>query len=141
MLFSLLNHALQVILTSIGRAFDFQIDYGLKEAGNNVDKALPYVLDRLSVNFGIEILKIVPGVVSTEVDARLSFSKQASLDKARALIKMYEDLGVKRERILIKLASTWEGIQAAKELEQEGIHCNMTLLFGMPQAVASGTLH
>jgi transaldolase len=93
-------------------------------------------IDRLSVEFGLRILKIVPGRVSTEVDARLSYDTKASIDKARSLIKMYEDAGASRERILIKLASTWEGIRAAEVLEKEGIHCNMTLLFGMHQAVA-----
>lgn len=93
-------------------------------------------LDRVFVNFGIEILKLIPGRVSTEVDARLSFDVQGSIDKARALIALYEAAGIPRERILIKLASTWEGTIAARKLEQEGIHCNMTLLFSLPQAVA-----
>lgn len=93
-------------------------------------------VDRLAVEFGIEILKVVPGRVSTEVDARLSFDTAASIAKARDLIAMYEAAGMKRERILIKLASTWEGIKAAEVLEQEGIHCNLTLLFGFHQAVA-----
>ncbi|KAJ1669132.1 sedoheptulose-7-phosphate:D-glyceraldehyde-3- phosphate transaldolase, partial [Spiromyces aspiralis] len=87
--------------------------------------------------FGTEILKIVPGRVSTEVDARLSFDKQGSINKARELIALYEDAGISKERVLIKLASTWEGIQAAKVLESEyGIHCNLTLLFSFAQAVA-----
>jgi transaldolase len=93
-------------------------------------------LDKLAVNFGLEILKIVPGRVSTEVDARLSFDTQGSIRKARRLIGLYEAMGIKRERILIKVASTWEGIKAAEQLEQEGIHCNLTLLFSFPQAVA-----
>jgi transaldolase len=93
-------------------------------------------IDRLSVEFGLRILKIVSGRVSTEVDARLSYDTKASIDKAHALIKMYEAAGVKRERILIKLASTWEGIRAAEILEKDGIHCNLTLLFGMHQAIA-----
>jgi transaldolase len=88
------------------------------------------------VNFGTEILKIVPGRVSTEVDARLSFDKAGTKAKAKELIALYESVGVKKERILIKIASTWEGIQAARELETEGIHCNLTLLFGFAQAVA-----
>jgi transaldolase len=88
------------------------------------------------VNFGSEILKIVPGRVSTEVDARLSFDKVKTIAKARELIALYESVGVKKERVLIKIASTWEGIQAARELEKEGIHCNLTLLFGFGQAVA-----
>ena len=94
-------------------------------------------MDRLAVNFGGEILKIIPGRVSTEVDSRLSFDKQASMEKARQFIALYEEAGVNRERILIKLATTWEGIRAAAELEREGIHCNMTLLFSFAQAVAS----
>ena len=94
------------------------------------------VLENLFVEFGCEILKLIPGRVSTEVDARLSFDEKQSVDKARKLISLYEAAGVKRERILIKLASTWEGIRAAERLEREGIHCNMTLLFSFAQAVA-----
>lgn len=94
-------------------------------------------LDRLAVNFGKEILKIVPGRVSTEVDARLSFDKDATIAKARELIGLYEKDGISRERILIKVGTTWEGIRAAADLEKEGIHCNMTLLFSFAQAVAS----
>jgi transaldolase len=93
-------------------------------------------VDRLAVEFGIEILKVVPGRVSTEVDARISYDTQASIDKARFLIGLYEKAGIKRDRILVKLASTWEGIRAAETLEKEGIHCNLTLLFGFHQAVA-----
>ena len=93
-------------------------------------------MDRLAVNFGREILKIVPGRVSTEVDARLSFDTDATIAKARELIGLYEKAGVGRERILIKVGSTWEGIRAAGELEREGIHCNLTLLFSFAQAVA-----
>jgi transaldolase len=92
--------------------------------------------DHLLVAFGLEILKIVPGRVSTEVDARLSFDIEATLVKARNLIELYEAAGVGRDRILIKVASTWEGIAAAERLERESIHCNLTLLFGFPQAVA-----
>ena len=89
------------------------------------------------VEFGREILAIIPGRVSTEVDARLSFDKEGTKAKARELISLYESVGIKRERVLIKIASTWEGIQAARELERdEGIHCNLTLLFGFAQAVA-----
>ena len=94
------------------------------------------IIDRVLVLFGLEILKIVPGRVSTETDARLSFDKQGTIDKARQLIGMYENEGVSRDRILIKIASTWEGIKAAEELEKEGIHCNLTLLFSFAQAVA-----
>jgi len=90
----------------------------------------------LAVAFGLKILEIVPGRVSTEVDARLSFDTEASLDAARDIIKQYNAAGIGNERVLIKLASTWEGIKAAEILEKEGIHCNMTLLFGMHQAIA-----
>jgi len=109
-----------------------------KEApkGSSSETVAKLAIDRLSVEFGLKILKIVPGRVSTEVDARLSFDTKASIEKAHSLIKMYEDAGASRQRILIKLASTWEGIRAAESLEQEGIHCNLTLLFGMHQAVA-----
>ena len=93
-------------------------------------------MDRMFVNFGREILKHVAGRVSTEVDARLSFDVEASVAKARRFISLYEKAGVSRERILVKLASTWEGIRAAEQLEREGIHCNMTLLFSFAQAVA-----
>lgn len=92
-------------------------------------------MDKLFVNVGAEILKYIPGRVSTEVDARLSFDKEGSVRKAQSLIALYEEMGISRERILIKLASTWEGGLAAKELEQMGIHCNMTLLFSLPQAI------
>jgi len=93
-------------------------------------------MDRVFVNFGCEILKHIPGRVSTEVDARLSFDTAKSIDKARRFISLYEEAGVKRSRVLIKLASTWEGIKAAEKLEREGIHCNMTLLFSFAQALA-----
>ncbi|EGU34875.1 transaldolase [Vibrio scophthalmi] len=92
--------------------------------------------DKLAVNIGVEILKSVPGRISTEVDARLSFDKESSLVKARKLIAMYQEAGVSKERILIKLASTWEGIRAAEVLEKEGINCNLTLLFNFAQAKA-----
>src|SRR5262245_38341210 len=93
-------------------------------------------LDQMFVNFGCEILKHVAGRVSTEVDARLSFDAEASVAKARRFVSLYEKSGVSRERVLIKLASTWEGIRAAEKLEREGIHCNMTLLFSFAQAAA-----
>jgi transaldolase len=98
--------------------------------------ALSLAMDKLAVAFGLEILKIVPNRVSTEVDARLSFNTAASVAKARELIARYEAAGIPRERILIKLASTWEGIQAAAALKDDGIHCNLTLLFSFAQAVA-----
>jgi transaldolase len=104
-------------------------------------KGVSAILDKLFVNFGLEILKIVPGRVSTEVDARLSFDIEGSIEKARQLIALYEAAGIDRKRVLIKLASTWEGIMAAKELEKEGIHCNMTLLFSLCQAIASAEAH
>ena len=94
------------------------------------------ILDRILILFGLEILKIVPGRVSTEVDARLSFDTEGTVAKARELIAAYESEGISRDRILIKIASTWEGIRAAEELEKEGIHCNLTLLFSFAQAVA-----
>jgi transaldolase len=94
------------------------------------------VIDDLLIAFGREILKIVPGRVSTEVDARLSFDIQATIEKARYLIGLYEKLGTPRERILIKIASTWEGAQAAAVCQKEGINCNLTLLFSLPQAIA-----
>ncbi|WP_114638425.1 transaldolase [Polynucleobacter necessarius] len=96
------------------------------------------LVDYILVAFGLEILKIVPGRVSTEVDARLSFDTKATITKAKHLIGLYESHGINRQRILIKLAATWEGIAAAKELEAEGIHCNMTLLFSLVQAAACG---
>jgi transaldolase len=104
------------------------------EAG--ADEVVSEALDEISVTFGKEILRIVPGRVSTEVDARLSFNTEATIEKARKLIGLYEQAGVGRERVLIKIASTWEGIRAAEQLEREGIHCNLTLLFGFAQAVA-----
>ncbi|KAI9337794.1 hypothetical protein BDR26DRAFT_838495 [Obelidium mucronatum] len=101
------------------------------------EEQLQWALDKLLVNFGSEILKIVPGRVSTEVDARLSFDKDATIEKAKRIIALYDEAGVSKERVLIKIAATWEGIQAAKELEANfGIHTNLTLLFGFAQAVA-----
>lgn len=92
--------------------------------------------DKLAVNIGLEILKIIPGRISTEVDARLSFDSQASIDKAHKLIELYHQAGINRQRILIKLAATWEGIRAAEILEKQGINCNLTLLFNFAQAKA-----
>lgn len=103
-----------------------------QNAGRSVDQ----LIDALLVAFGIEILKIVPGRVSTEVDARLSFDTELTIKKAREIIKAYEQAGISRKRVLIKIASTWEGIQAAQILQSEGISCNMTLLFSLVQAVA-----
>jgi transaldolase len=106
-----------------------------KHQSTNKQIQLNSALDRLFIDFGLEILKIVPGRVSTEVDARLSFDTEGTVKKARNLISLYKDAGIDRERILIKIASTWEGIKAAEQLKKESIHCNMTLLFSLPQAV------
>lgn len=115
---------------------DSAIDYAKKNS-NNLEEQISLASDKLFVLFGLEILKIIPGRVSTEVDARLSFDKDAQIAKAISLIKLYESEGISKERILIKLSSTWEGIQAAKELEEKHqIHCNLTLLFSFAQAVA-----
>lgn len=108
----------------------------LKSSPLSGDNLVAAIIDRVLVNFGRKILDIVPGRVSTEVDARLSFDTEGTLTKAREIIRLYEAEGVPRERILIKIASTWEGIQAASKLEKEGIHCNLTLLFSLVQAVA-----
>jgi transaldolase len=105
------------------------------DASISESERLGYIIDKLSVNFGLEILKIVPGYVSTEVDARLSFDKEATIARAHRIIEMYKKAGISKDRILVKIASTWEGIQACKELQAEGISCNMTLLFGFAQAV------
>jgi transaldolase len=105
-------------------------------AGGNRDQMAEDFIDRLFVLFGGEILKVVPGRVSTEVAARLSFDTEATIAKALRLISLYEATGIARERVLIKIASTWEGIKAAEQLEKQGIHCNLTLLFSFAQAVA-----
>ncbi|RUT06165.1 transaldolase [Dulcicalothrix desertica PCC 7102] len=105
-------------------------------AGAKEADILSLAFDRLAVAFGLKILEIIPGRVSTEVDARLSYDTEATLNKARNLIAQYEAAGVGKERVLIKIASTWEGIRAAEILEKEGIHCNLTLLFGIHQAIA-----
>ncbi|XP_014665628.1 PREDICTED: transaldolase-like [Priapulus caudatus] len=116
--------------------FDKAIEHG-KKHGSTVEEQVSEAIDMLFVLFGVEILKIVPGRVSTEVDARLSFDKEGSIAKAKKLISMYKEAGIPKERVLIKLASTWEGIRAAEVLEKQfGIHCNMTLLFSFGQAVA-----
>jgi transaldolase len=105
-------------------------------AGAGRDAIIARAIDRLSVEFGLRILAIVSGRVSTEVDARLSYDTAKTIEKAHTLIKQYETAGMSRERVLIKIASTWEGARAAEQLEKEGIHCNMTLLFGLHQAIA-----
>ncbi|WP_413442436.1 transaldolase [Synechococcus sp. MIT S1220] len=123
-------------------AYQNLIDEALRSSrrliGNQapVEDVVHEALDEISVIFGKEILKIVPGRVSTEVDARLSYDTEATIAKGRKLIRLYNDAGISNERVLIKIASTWEGIKAAEVLEKEGIHCNLTLLFGFGQAVA-----
>lgn len=107
-----------------------------KSEGHSGDQLIERTIDILTVKLGVEILKIVEGRVSTEVDAALSYDTQATIDKAKELLALYKEYGVNQDRILIKIASTWEGIQAAKALEAEGIHCNLTLLFGLHQAKA-----
>ena len=111
------------------------IDYAKKQSADK-QQQVETACDMLAVNIGKEILKTIPGRISTEVDARLSYDTDASLAKARQLIKMYNDAGINNDRILIKLAATWNGIQAAKVLEKEGINCNLTLLFSFAQAQA-----
>ena len=106
--------------------------------GEHRGRPIDAIVDEVLVRFGLEILRLVPGRVSTEVDARLSFDRAATLARARRIIALYEAAGISRERVLIKIASTWEGIQAAAELEREGIRCNLTLLFSFCQAVACG---
>jgi transaldolase len=107
-----------------------------KAVRDHAGKSSAEIIDRLLVAFGVQILDIIPGRVSTETDARLSFDTEGSIAKGRALIALYEAAGIPRERVLIKIASTWEGIRAAQVLEKEGIRCNMTLMFALPQAVA-----
>jgi transaldolase len=107
-----------------------------KEVGSDNEKVVDRAIDRLAVEFGKRALEVIEGRISTEVDARLSYDEQGSVAKAHELIGFYEKAGVSRERVLIKIASTWEGICAARQLERDGIHCNLTLLFGLHQAVA-----
>jgi len=118
------------------RLIDASVDWA-KSKGGSLEDQVNNGIDRLLVEFGKEILAIIPGRVSTEVDARLSFDKEATKAKAKQLIALYDSVGIPKERVLIKIASTWEGIQAARELERDDqIHCNLTLLFGFGQAVA-----
>lgn len=117
------------------------ITYGIKETSSKAPSAedeelIKNICDKLAVIFGTKILEIVPGYVSTEVDARLSFDTKATIKKAKKLIAMYKKAGIDKKRILIKIASTWEGVQAARELQKEGIQCNLTLMFNFFQAVA-----
>ena len=111
---------------------------GLEAAKNQPTQAsqLKTAIEAISVGFGVEILKAIPGLVSTEVDARASFDTRATIEQARRIIQRYQSAGIGRERVLVKIASSWEGIQAARLLEQEGIHCNLTLLFNFAQAQA-----
>ncbi len=108
-----------------------------RDKGNTADEIALWTMDKLAVNFGAEILKIVPGRVSTEIDARLSFDTAGTIARAEGLIALYEEIGIDpRQRVLFKIASTWEGIRAAEHLEKQGVHCNLTLLFSFAQAVA-----
>jgi transaldolase len=114
---------------------DEAVRWAAKKGGTK-DARVEAACDRIAVNFGEQLVKLIPGRISTEVDADLSFNRQASLKKARAIIKAYESRGIDRKRVLIKLAATWEGIKTAEVLEKDGINCNLTLLFSMAQAVA-----
>ncbi|WVQ80986.1 transaldolase [Cryptococcus sp. DSM 104549] len=122
-------------LPAYAKLFEPAIEYA-KSKGGDLEVQSENAMDRLLVEFGSEILKIVPGRVSTEVDAKFSFDTKATIAKAHQLIDLYASLGINKDRVLIKIASTYEGILAAKQLESEGIHCNLTLLFGFGQAVA-----
>jgi transaldolase len=132
------------LITAAAQMPEYQeiVDQTLLQAKKDLDsgasqaQVVSLAFDRLAVSFGLKILQIIPGRVSTEVDARLSYDTEATVTKARELIAQYEAAGVSRQRILIKIASTWEGIRAAEILEKEGIHCNLTLLFGVHQAIA-----
>ncbi|CAG8727333.1 5178_t:CDS:2, partial [Acaulospora morrowiae] len=117
------------------RLIDDAVEYAKGKEGS-VEEKVEWATDKLLINFGAEILKIIPGRVSTEVDALLSFDTEGTIAKAKRLIGLYKEIGINSERVLIKIASTWEGIRAAERLEKEGIHCNLTLLFSFPQAVA-----
>jgi transaldolase len=125
-----------VEMPSHAAVLDEALAWGRKQSGSR-EAVIAAVGDRLAVSFGTELTKIVPGRVSTEVDADLSFDTRASLEKARKIIAAYDERGVSRDRILIKLASTWEGIRAAEILQKEGVDCNMTLLFSLAQAAAA----
>ena len=132
------------LITTVAQMPEYQkvVDDTLAQAQKDAGEAASstditrLAFERLAVAFGLKILEIIPGRVSTEVDARLSYDTKATLDVARGIIKLYEAAGISRERVLIKIASTWEGIKAAEILEKEGIHCNLTLLFGIHQAIA-----
>jgi transaldolase len=124
-----------VLFPQYNHLIDQAVEYA-QEQTNDFNKQVSIALDKVAVNFGTEILKIVPGRVSTEVDARLSFDTDNTIKKSRELIELYKQEGITNEKILIKIASTWEGIRAAEILEDEGIHCNLTLLFSQAQAIA-----
>jgi transaldolase len=130
---SLLLHAAE--LPRYQDLVDDALNFALRAGEDRAARSVAF-MDKLFIDFGCEILKIVPGRVSTEVDAGLSFDTAGTLAKARKLIGMYKKAGIERDRVLIKIASTWEGIRAAEQLEREGIHCNLTLLFSFAQAVA-----
>src|SRR5262245_15619700 len=130
---SLLLHAAE--LPRYRDLVDDALSFALRAGGDRAARSVAF-MDKLFIDFGREILKVVPGRVSTEVDAGLSFDTEGTLAKARKLIGMYKEAGIERDRVLIKIASTWEGIRAAEQLEREGIHCNLTLLFSFAQAVA-----
>ena len=122
-------------LAHFSHLIDDALAYG-KQRGKTQEQQVAEASDKLAVNIGAEILKSIPGRVSTEVDARLSFDQEKSISKARRLVELYQEQGIDKSRILIKLASTWEGIRAAEVLEKEGINCNLTLLFSFAQARA-----
>lgn len=132
------------LITAAAQMPEYQeiVDQTLTEASKDAGRGASakdianLAFDRLAVSFGLKILEIIPGRVSTEVDARLSYDTEATIAKAHQIIAQYEAAGVSRDRVLIKIASTWEGIKAAESLEKEGIHCNLTLLFGLHQAIA-----
>jgi len=121
---------------------DDAVKYGKLNGGSLLSRQTEIALDRLAILFGLEILQIIPGRVSTEIDARLSFDKEATVKKAREIVALYKAAGIDYEkRVLVKIASTWEGLQAAKELEAEGIHVNMTLLFSLTQAIVAAEVN
>jgi transaldolase len=125
-----------VALPSFANILDEALAWGRKQQHTDRNGVVARVADRLAVAVGAELTRVVPGRVSTEVDASLSFDTQATVEKARTIIGAYRELGIERERILIKIASTWEGIQAARVLQREGVDCNLTLLFSLVQAMA-----
>jgi transaldolase len=130
---SLLLHAAE--LPRYRDLVDDALGFAVRAGGDRTARSVAF-MDKLFIDFGCEILKVVPGRVSTEVDAGLSFDTRGTLAKAHKLIGMYKAAGIERDRVLVKIASTWEGIRAAEQLEREGIHCNLTLLFSFAQAVA-----